>query len=106
MTNNILDSYTLVYNITAIPNILFANITKGSEPLSFDSNKLTIPGDLKGQPLELRIMMFKPDGNLFEMSSVMLPSSAAIIAQTAELTGLKMVKKIMYIHGLGKKADS
>lgn len=92
---NKLSQYQLVYTITAVPHVLFANITKASEPLSFNAGKFTLPTEIKGIPLESRICLFDPNGNLIEMTSDILPHSANIICQTAELSGLKLVKKLM-----------
>jgi len=97
---NKLEKYILVYNITALPNILFANITKGSEPLSFNSELFILPSEIKDIPIELRICLFNEEGNIEEMSSSILPHSAKIICQTAELSGLRIVKKL--IDKLGK----
>lgn len=90
-----LDKYTLVYNITALPNILFANITSAAQPLSFNSELFTLPSEIKDIPIELRICLFNEEGNLVEMSSNVLPHSTKIICQTAELSGLKIVKKLI-----------
>lgn len=87
--------YILVYNITSLPSVIYASVTPATQPLTFDSDKLFIPQELKGLPIELRISMFDGEGNLVEMSSVMLPSSAATIATCANLTGLKLVKKVL-----------
>lgn len=96
--SNKIEDYTLVYSITAVPHILFANTTSASEPLSFNHEKFYIPPEIKSGssiPVEVRIYLFKPDGALYEMTSNMLPASESIICQTAELSGLKLVKKIM-----------
>ena len=92
-----LEDYTLVYSITAMPNILFANVTNASEPLSFNHEKFYIPPELKAasNPIEVRIYLFAPSGSLIEMASNTLPASASIVCQTAELSGLKMSKKIL-----------
>lgn len=90
-----IDNYTLVYSITALPNILFANMTKASEPLTFNRDKFIIPAEIKDIPIELRIYLFNQKGILIEMSSNILPPSAGIICQTAELTGLKLVEKLL-----------
>jgi hypothetical protein len=90
-----LDDYTLVYSITALPNVLFANVTKASQPLSFDRTKFIVPNEVKDIPIELRIYLFNKEGNLMEMASNILPPSASIICQTAELTGLKLVHKLL-----------
>lgn len=95
MTN--LKDYKLVYSITAIPNILFAGITTAAEPLSFDFEKFHIPVELTtgSTPIEVRIYLFGPDNNVIEMSSNILPASPSIICKTAELSGLKISKKIL-----------
>lgn len=92
---NKIEKYTLVYNITALPNVLFANITKASEPLSFNSELFILPSEIKDIPIELRICLFNEEGNLVEMSSSVLPHSSKIICQTAELSGLRIVKKLL-----------
>jgi hypothetical protein len=90
-----INKYTLVYTITALPNILFANITTASEPLSFNSSKFTIPEEVRDIPIELRICLFNPSGNLVEMTSNILPHSSNIICQTAELSGLRLASKLI-----------
>jgi hypothetical protein len=90
-----IEDYTLVYSITALPNILFASTTKALEPLSFDKDKFFIPNEIKDLPIELRVYLFNEAGNLVEMTSNILPASSSIICQTAELTGLKLVKKLL-----------
>ena len=90
-----IDQYQLVYNITALPHVLYASSTSAKEPLTFDSDKLFIPGELKGLPIELRVSLYNPDGGLVELSSVMLPASAPTIATCANLTGLKLVNKLI-----------
>jgi len=92
--NNI-SKYMLVYNITALPAILYASMTPADEPLTFDSDKLEIPPDLNGIPIELRISIYNPEGKLIELASNMLPANSVVIAQTAQLTGLKLVKKLI-----------
>ena len=96
--SNKIENYTLVYSITAVPHILFANTTSADQPLSFNHEKFFIPAEVKNassMPVEVRIYLFKPNGNLWEMTSNMLPASESIICQTAELSGLKLVKKVM-----------
>jgi hypothetical protein len=90
-----LESVSLVYNITALPTILFAQITKASEPLTFKPDKFHIPTELKGQPVELRVSAYDKSGRCLNISSDMLPASASIICQTAEYTGLKMVESLL-----------
>lgn len=96
--NNKIEDYTLVYSITAVPHILFANTTKADEPLSFDHERFYIPPELKNTAsslIEVRVYLFKPNGTLYEMTSNMLPSNESIVCQTAALSGLKLTKKIM-----------
>lgn len=90
-----LNKYSLVYTITALPNVLFANITSAAEPLSFNPSKFTIPEEIKDIPIELRICLFNPQGTLVEMTSNILPHSSNIICQTAELSGLRLVSKLI-----------
>jgi len=90
-----ISKYTLVYNITALPTILFASMTPADEPLTFDSSKLHVPNDLVGTPIELRVSMYTPDGVLIELASNMLPANPLMIANSAQLTGLKLVKKLI-----------
>ena len=90
-----IDNYSLVYNITALPHILYASQTPANQPLTFDADKLYVPGELKGLPVELRISLYDPEGNLVELSSVMLPASPPTISTCANLTGLKLVNKLV-----------
>ena len=88
-----LKDYLLVYSITALPTVLYSSYTTAAEPLTFDADKLHIPKDLNGMPVELRVSLYGPDGGVKEMTSTMLPSAAATIAVSANLTGLKLVAK-------------
>ncbi len=90
-----LEDYILVYELTALPIVLFSQYTKANEVLTFDSSKLYIPNDLKGLGIELRISLFDEKGMLIELTSDMLPASNNIIAAVANLTGLKLVKKLI-----------
>lgn len=92
---DILDDYLLVYSITALPTVLYSSYTTAKEPLSFDPEKLYIPNEIKALPVELRVSIFNPDGGLREMTSAILPSAPATIAVSANLTGLKLVKKLI-----------
>ena len=87
--------YIIVYNITVLPTILFAQLTQANEPLEFDKDKFNIPDVLKGQPVELRVSLYKSSGEIEEMISDILPSSSAIICNMANLYGLKLVKKLL-----------
>jgi len=90
-----ISKYILVYNITALPTILYASMTPADQPLTFDASKLHVPNELSGTPIELRISMYNPNGVLIELASNMLPANSLIIANTAQLTGLKLVKKLI-----------
>lgn len=90
-----ISNYQLVYNITSLPTILFATLTKAQEPLSFDSKLFTIPEELKGLPIEIRISLYDKEGELVDMISKISPASPSIICQSAELIGLKLVKKLL-----------
>lgn len=90
-----IEKYLLVYNITSLPHVLYASVTPANEPLTFDSEKLFIPAELKGMPIELRVSLYTPDGDIEELSSVMLPAAAPTIATSANLTGLKLVNKLI-----------
>ena len=92
---NNLSKYILVYNITALPTILYASLTPADEPLTFDASKFVIPPELVGTPIELRVSMYNPEGTLIELASNMLPANAVMIANSAQLTGLKLVKKLI-----------
>ena len=86
-------NYRLVYNITAIPTVYYGYCTPANEPLEFDPDKLVIPDDLKGIPVELRISLYDPEGQLIELSSNMLPAAPATICNLANKTGLSLSLK-------------
>lgn len=90
-----LKDYLLVYSITALPTVLYSSYTTAAEPLTFDAEKLTIPSNVKGLPVELRVSLYDPEGCIKEMTSTMLPAAASTIAVSANLTGLKLVKKVV-----------
>lgn len=85
----------MMYMITSLPTVLYSSYTTAKEPLTFDPDKLIIPNELKGLPVELRICLFNPNGDIKEFSSDMLPSAPATICASANLIGLKMVKALI-----------
>lgn len=85
--------YKLVYNITAIPTVYYGFCTSAEEPLEFDPDKLLIPDELKGIPVELRVSLYNPEGHLIELSSSMLPAAPATICNVANKTGLSLSLK-------------
>ena len=90
-----LEEYTLIYDITCLPTVIYSSLTSANQPLTFDSQKLYVPEEIKGLPVELRISLYNSKGSLVEMSSTLLPSASATIAASANLTGLKLVKNLI-----------
>lgn len=88
-----IENYKIVYNITAIPTVYYGFCTSANEPLEFDPEKLDIPDELKGVPIELRISLYNPEGHLIELSSNMLPSAPATICNVANKIGLTLSLK-------------
>lgn len=78
-----------------MPTVLYSSYTTAKEPLTFDAEKLYIPPEVNGLPVELRVSIFNPNGMAKEVTSTMLPAAPATIAASANLTGLKLVKKLI-----------
>ena len=91
--NNILSTYRLVYEITALPTILFAQSTTAEEPLEFRS--FEIPEPLQGTPVECRFLLFNQEGNLIELSSNIYPGYPSTLAAACSLIPLKMINKLL-----------
>ena len=85
--------YKIVYNITAIPTVYYGFCTNALEPLEFDPDKLNIPNELKGVPVELRVSLYNPEGYLIELSSNMVPSAPTTICKLADKIGLHLSLK-------------
>lgn len=91
---NILDDYTLIYEITCLPTIIYAQSTKASEPFEFKDN-IDIPSYLSTSSIECRFSIYHRNGDLIELSSEMLPSSGFTIKNTMNITPLKMINKLV-----------
>ena len=90
-----LEDYSLVYTITALPSILFAQMTSADQPLTFDYEKFYVPPQLTGQQVEIRIVLFNKEGTCIQMSSDMVLANSKYICQIIEVTGLKMVETLL-----------
>lgn len=101
-----INQYKIVYNITAIPTVYYGYCTSAVEPLEFDPDKLMIPEELKGIPVELRISLYDPEGQLIELSSTMLPAAPATICNVANKTGLALSLKAVQKYKASKKSQS
>lgn len=101
-----IDQYRIVYNITAIPTVYYGSCAPANEPLEFDPDKLVIPDELKGIPIELRISLYCPEGSLIELSSNMLPAAAATICNVANKTALSLSLKAVQHYKTSKKSQS
>ncbi len=73
-----LSDYSLVYEITVMPHILFASLTPANEYYQFDKGKLFIPKELLGSPIECRFALFDKEGNLTELVHRIETSSTLI----------------------------
>ena len=94
MSNNPLDQYCLVYEVTSLPHVLFASKVNATEPLEF--NEFVVPAGLSAQPIEVRISIYDDiTGDLVELSSDMMPASPGVIRHALNLTPLKMVQNLI-----------
>lgn len=89
-----LDGYTIVYEITALPYIIYAEIAEAKSPLEFKGN-VYVPEEIKTIPVECRFSLYKPDGSLEELSSNMVPASGMTIKAAVNITPLKMIDKLL-----------
>lgn len=101
-----MDNYKIVYNITTIPTVFYGFCTSAKEPLEFDPDKLTIPEELKGMPVELRVSLYNPEGHLIELSSNMLPAAPATICNLANKIGLSFSLKALQEYKTLTKVES
>lgn len=94
MTVNYLDDYDLIYEITCLPNIIYAEKTKASQPICF-SHDLYIPKELAAAIVECRFSLYhNKSGRLIELSSNMLPASKAILNEHLNRIPLEMIKRL------------
>ncbi|MBD2201566.1 hypothetical protein H6G33_09425 [Calothrix sp. FACHB-1219] len=63
-----LSEYKLVYEITILPHILFAQLTNADEPLYF-SKPLEVPTELQHFSIDLRVGLYSPEGRLIELAN-------------------------------------
>lgn len=95
ITREELREYSIVYQITALPIVIYAEQTKGDEVLTFKGEEIYIPEEIKGTPIELRITVFNKKGELVELTSTMLPPAGNTIAACANVTVLKLINNII-----------
>ena len=91
-----LSEYSLVYDITILPHVLFAGVTNILEPFKFED--LDIPIDCKERPIDCRFMIFNKEGELIEyaIETAMFLNVNSIL----NVTPLKMLEKIIKNHTL------
>lgn len=90
---NPLSNYYVVYEITALPDILFAELVEASEILDFKG--FEIPPYLLGGLIEARISLYSKEGTLIEMSSKPLPAYPATIAAHCNVTPLRLINNML-----------
>ncbi len=91
---NPLEKYIIVYEVTCLPHILYAQTTKASEPIFFKDN-FDIPNELSNLPIECRYSIYNNDGTFIEISSEIMPASGFAIKNSINLTPRKMINKLM-----------
>lgn len=92
--NNPLANYSLVYEVTSLPDVLYAFKCIATEPLEFSD--FYVPAGLSGKPIEVRVSLYDElTGDLAELSSDMMPASPGVIMHALNLTPLKMIQKLM-----------
>jgi len=90
---NILSQYYIIYEITALPDILFFQMVKADEILEFSG--FHIPTYLSGGLIEARISLFSSEGDLVEMSSKLLPGFPSTVAAYCNLIPLKLINNML-----------
>lgn len=88
-----LEELTLIYEVTIIPAVLFAGMTKASERFLWE--RFHVPQHLQGLPIECRFLLFNEQGDLVEFcSEVAHPGTVTTI--------LNSVPEIMVTKLIGK----
>ncbi len=88
-----LSNYYIVYEVTALPDILFAELVEASEVLEFKGFEL--PSYLVGGLIEVRIAIYSKKGSLVEMSSKLLPAYPSTIAAYCNVTPLRLINNML-----------
>lgn len=91
---NILENYTITYQVTVLPTVIFSGMTKASEPLYFKKD-LEIPKDIKGYPIECRFALYNEEGEGIDMVSEMVVANGYILKNTLNIVPLKMIEKLL-----------
>lgn len=85
----------LVYHLTSMPYVLFSQLTEAIEPLEFEADKLIIPSEVKGNPVEIRVSLFSAEGELIDINSSMVPATKNTVALAATVAGFKMIEEFI-----------
>jgi hypothetical protein len=85
-----LEDYKISYEVTVLPNVLYAELVNAKTPLVFDS--FYIPEELKNFALECRFILYDKDGGCVEFSNNITLEQQ--IVYTLNLVPLKMIHKL------------
>lgn len=92
--SNPLENYIIIYEVTCLPTVLFADKVIATEPLEF--NDFHIPAGLSGQPIEVRISIYDNiTGDIVELNSDMVPASPGVVRHALNLSPLLMIQNLM-----------
>jgi hypothetical protein len=90
---NPLEDYILIYEVTILPTILFAQLVKANEPLEFKDFEL--PQETIGSTVECRFSLYDKEGKLLELSSNTVPGYPSTIVASLNIVPLKMIKTLL-----------
>lgn len=90
---NVLSNYYIIYEITALPDILFAELVEATEILEFKG--FEIPNHLISSLIEARISLYSKKGHLIEMSSKFLPGYPSTITAYCNITPLRLISNML-----------
>ena len=86
-----ISEYTLVYEITSLPHIIFAATTPANEP--FDLKEITIGRELFSTVIECRFSLYNSQGALVDLVSKV--TSGAGVKSIANIIPLKMIENLV-----------
>ncbi len=85
-----LEEYTLVYEITSLPYLIFVKAVPAN--LVYDLSEIEIPSQLKAAVFDCRFILFNNKGEPVDFVAEM--GSALTVKTISNMTPLKMINKL------------
>jgi hypothetical protein len=93
VVTNPLSNLTIDYQITSIPNVLYAALHPAIEIPEFES--FIIPDSLKSSIIECRFIIYDNEGKYIDFSSQLCPANSFTLTKLVNIIPLKMINNYL-----------